>query len=395
MRLLRVLDLARVLPRRGRDVLAAVELRRLCPGGGDATLGQGGGVGSHVGDVAVLVQPLRDAHGALGRVPELAAGLLLEGRGHERRVGAPCVGLGLDGVDDEVGTVESPGQRAGRGLVEHDGVLGCAGGLQPAVRAEVTALRHPGAIDGGELGREAAWLTGVTSGRALRRQGCGDVPVVGGDERHTLAFTLDDDAGGHRLHTPGGQPRHDLLPQHGRDLVSVETVEDAAGLLGVDEVGVQLAGVLGGGEDGGLGDLVEHHALDGDLGLEHLEEMPGDRLTLAVGVRREQELIHPRELLLELGDLLLLVGADHVDGLEVVLRVHAQPRPRLLLVLGRDVRGALGQVADVTDGSLDHIVGPQIGLDLARLGGGLDDHQAPLAARCCLLARHWSAPNLR
>src|SRR5699024_6034375 len=62
VRLLRVLDLARVLPRRGRDVVAAVQLRGLRTGGGDAGLRQGRRVSTYVGDVAVLVQPLREAH---------------------------------------------------------------------------------------------------------------------------------------------------------------------------------------------------------------------------------------------------------------------------------------------------------------------------------------------
>ena len=49
-----------------------------------------------------------------------------------------------------------------------------------------------------------------------------------------------------------------------------------------------------------LGDLVEHHPLDRDLGLEHLEQVPGDRLALAVLVGREVELVGVLEQLLEL-----------------------------------------------------------------------------------------------
>src|SRR5699024_10204373 len=171
------------------------------------------------------------------------------------------------------------------------------------------------------------------------------------------------------------------------DLVAVQAVEDASGLLGVHQVGVQLAGVLRGGEDRGLGDLVEDHPLDRDLGLEDLEQVPRDGLTLAVGVCGQQELVHAGQFLLELGDLLLLVRAHHVDGLEVVVGVDPEPRPPLLLVLGGDVRGALGQVADVPDRRLHDVVRAEVRLDLAGLGGGLDDHQAPCTARCCLLAR--------
>ena len=94
--LLRVLHLAGVLPRRRVHVLLAVELAGLVARGVDGRLRQRRRVGTHIGDVAVLVQPLRDAHRALGGEPQLAAGLLLQRRGHERRVRPAGVGLLLD-----------------------------------------------------------------------------------------------------------------------------------------------------------------------------------------------------------------------------------------------------------------------------------------------------------
>ena len=57
------------------------------------------------------------------------------------------------------------------------------------------------------------------------------------------------------------------------------------------------------------GDLVEHHPAHRHLRLQHLEQVPGDRLALAVLVGREQELVGVLELLLQLGDLRLLVRA--------------------------------------------------------------------------------------
>ena len=82
-------------------------------------------------------------------------------------------------------------------------------------------------------------------------------------------------------------------------------------------------------QDGGLGDLVEDHPADRDLRLERLEQVPGDRLALAVGVGGEVELVGVLEQALELGDLGLLVRADDVERLEVVVDVDAEPRPRL------------------------------------------------------------------
>ena len=45
-----------------------------------------------------------------------------------------------------------------------------------------------------------------------------------------------------------------------------------------------------------------------DLGLENLEEVPGNGLALAVFVCRQVQLVRLFEELLELGDLLLLVA---------------------------------------------------------------------------------------
>ena len=44
---------------------------------------------------------------------------------------------------------------------------------------------------------------------------------------------------------------------------------------------------------GAAGDLVEGDALDGHLGLEHLQQVPGDGLALAVLVRGQQQLVEP------------------------------------------------------------------------------------------------------
>ena len=101
--------------------------------------------------------------------------------------------------------------------------------------------------------------------------------------------------------------------------------------------------------------------------------MPGDRLALAVFVGREQELVGVLEERAELGDLLLLVGVDDVERAEAVLDVDAETRPFLLLVLGRDVGGALRKVANMADGGLDHEVGTEVPGDRPRLRRGLDD----------------------
>ena len=138
--------------------------------------------------------------------------------------------------------------------------------------------------------RRAPKLRGLASAPASSVRG--DVPVRRRPERHALAFALHDDARRDGLHAARRQLRHDLLPQHRADLVTVETVEDAAGLLGVDQVGVEFAGVLRRPRRI-AGSVISWNTIrrTGNLGLEGLEEMPGDGLALAVGVSGEEELV--------------------------------------------------------------------------------------------------------
>ena len=96
--------------------------------------------------------------------------------------------------------------------------------------------------------------------------------------------------------------------------------------------------------------------LTGTLRLQDLEQVPGDRLAFAVFVGREVELVGVLEQLLQLVDVALLVAGHDVVGLEAVVDVDAEAGPRLVLDLGRCVRGAVRQVADVTDRGLDDVV---------------------------------------
>ena len=266
-------------------------------------------------------------------------------------------------------------QRPRAGLVEHQHLVGLA---EPAQRVEITPGGHPPPVNRVQLGRERRRLR-LRVGDAGVELG-GDVPVAGAAERHPLALARDDDAGRDRLHASGGQLRRDLLPQHGADLVAVEPVQDAAGLLRVHQIVVQVARVLSGGPDGRLGDLVEHHPLDWDARLEGLQQVPGDGLALAVAVCRQIQLVDVLEQVLQLGDGVLLVGADDVERFEVGIDIDAEARPRLGLVLGGHVRGGPGQVADVSPGGLDDVVGAQVASYFACLGRRLDNDEPPHAS---------------
>ena len=370
--LLGVLDLAGVLPRGGVDVLVAVKLAGLVARCVNRRLRQRGRVGPHIGDVAVLVELLGNAHGALGAEAELAAGLLLQGRGHERRVRATGVGLLLDRGHGQCGTRQPRGKRTGGGLVEHQHLIGLA---QHSEGVEVPAGRHPLGVDGDQP-RGEPWRGGVRIRHAGVQLGQ-DVPVGRATEGHPLALALDDDPRRHGLHPAGRQAPAHLLPQHRADLVAVQPVQDAAGFLGIDEVGVELTGIGGGGPDRRFGDLVKYHPPDRDFRFEGLQQMPGDGLALAVTVGGQIQLVDVFEQTFEFCDGGLLIRADHVEGFEVVVDVDAGAGPRLGLILSRHVGGVLGKVADMAPGGLDDVIGAQVAGNFARLGGRLDDDEPP------------------
>ena len=366
MRLLGALRGGAIQARRLGHGLGPVELGGLLAGGANRLAGQGRGVGTHVGDVTGLVEGLGGAH-RRGRVPvQLARGLLLEGRRREGGGRAAAVGLARHRVDDRGRSV---GQRlcvgVGRGLVEVENAG--LGGLraQLALLGKVRAGRDRVAVHGGDARAESL---------ARRRESRVDRPVLGAHVRHALTFPGDHEARGHRLHAAGGQGRADLAPQEGRDLVAVEAVEDAAGLLRVHEVRIQVARVLQGALDRFLRDFVEHHAAHGNLRLQDLQEVPRDGLTLAVLISCQIEFVALLEELLEFGDLFLLVRVHHVVGLETVVHVDGEAAERPLLhVLGQ--LGGLREVADVADGGGHVVVGTQVSLDGGCLRRRLHDHE--------------------
>ena len=120
---------------------------------------------------------------------------------------------------------------------------------------------------------------------------------------------------------------------------------------------------------------MEDHPAVRNLGLEFLEQVPGDCLALAVLISGEQEFVGVLEQALELGYLLALVAVHDVERLEVVVHVDAEPGPRLAAVLGRDLRGAVGHVADVADAGLDHVSLAEVPGDRPGLRRRLDNDE--------------------
>ena len=106
MSLLGILDLAVVATRGIGHMIIAIQLCRLRSSGRHGLLGQRCGVGTHVGDVATLIQTLGHPHGALGIPPKTAGPLLLQGRCHERSLGAALAWLLHHGTHRVVDTLE-------------------------------------------------------------------------------------------------------------------------------------------------------------------------------------------------------------------------------------------------------------------------------------------------
>ncbi len=211
-------------------------------GFGQGVIGDADGVGTHVGDEAdgalgaefdAFIEALGDHHGALDGHAKFARGVLLELGGGERR------------------------QRVAAALGALDGLHGPGGGLQGI--DDALGLLFVGdlqlfAIDADETGIEGGRFGGVEAGV--------EGPVFLFLELLDLALALDDEAEGDGLDASGGESAADFVPQQGRNLEADEAVEDAAGLLGIDQVPIDLAGAGEGLLHGLFGDFVEGDAMD-------------------------------------------------------------------------------------------------------------------------------------
>ena len=161
------------------------------------------------------------------------------------------------------------------------------------------------------------------------------------------------------MHAAGRARARQLAPEHRRQVEADQIVERAAGEIGVHQRDVDVARIAHGIEHGRLGDGVEDDALDrlvadDALLLEHVQNVPGNRFTLAIRVGRENEAVGGFH---RVGDVLHALGrgAVHFPGhLEVLVRAHGA-------VLG-------GQVADMAEGGQHLVAGAEILVDRLGLG---------------------------
>ena len=200
MRFLRVLGLRLEMTWLGRNragaVLAGDGLAYLLQG----VLGQIHRVGTHIGnqadrlavDLGAFVELLRGAHGALRGEAELAVGLLLQGRGRERRRGiaAPLLLVDLGDQQLAVGRLEQCALGAHR--ADHRGdreLLDLARRIFDQTCRELLAILVDARLHG---------------------------PVLARNEGLDLFFTFADQAQCRALHAAGRQAGRDLAPQQRR-----------------------------------------------------------------------------------------------------------------------------------------------------------------------------------
>ncbi len=304
-------------------------------------------VGAHISneadglaaDVDALIEPLRHPHGVGRREAELAAGLLLQRRGGERRLRMPLHRLGVDGSDGE-----------GRGferLLER---------LRLRARADVEPLQLLA------VGADEPRLECLL---ARRRQVRHQRPIFPADEFFDFELAVADQPQRHRLHPAGRARARQLAPQHRRQREAEQIIERAARQIGIDQGLIDDARMLHRLRHRLLGDGVEHHALDGLLAerlllLEEFQHMPGDRLALAVGVGGENELVGALDRPGDVVEPLLRLGIDLPEHLEIVV--------------GIDRPGLGGQVADMAERGQNLVALAQILIDGLRLGGQFYEH---------------------
>ena len=199
---------------------------------------------------------------------------------------------------------------------------------------------------------------------ARRLELCRDLPVFLADEPVDLVLAVTDQTQRDRLYATGRTGTRQLAPQNRREVEADEIVERAAGQIGIDQRGIDIARIVHRLEDRLFGNGVEDDALDGLvlerlLFCQHLENVPGNGFPLAVGVSRENEGIGSLECV---GDVLqpLFRSRIHVPGHgKIFVRQH-----RTVLC---------GEVTDVPERCQDLVAGAQIFVDCLGFGGGFDD----------------------
>ena len=302
--------------------------------------------GAAFAELDAFVEPLRRGHGALGGEADALVGRLLErGRGEGRqRIARALLFLHL---------------RHHEGLTGHGLFEGVGRGLAGDENfARAFFLAFVGAGKFLQLFGEVRFNLGKLR---LERRGRGsgkqraEGPEFFGHEGEPFLFAFHDEAQRHRLHSSGGNAALHGFPQQRRNLVAHETVEHAAGLLGVEEIGIDVVRMFQGVLHGAGRDFVELNALDVlRLVLDDLGDVPGNGFPFAVRVGSKVHGVGLGGRFLQIAHHLFLALDDFVVRGKVVGFIHA------------DFSG--GQIAYMTYAGLHHVFVSQKFLDGLHLG---------------------------
>ena len=261
-----------------------------------------------VGDVAVHVQALGDAHAA-GGADALGGGGGHEGRGVEGHGRRHLAALLLHG-----------GHSRTHGAF-HAGHGGRSLGLGLEAGRGMGRLEGLGAVAGGGAGRRATV------------EGTADDPVVLGHKRHALALALDDDGERRRLHAPGGAHVAVAGELHQREVAREHRAPNEVDVAARPAGGGQV--VVHGHEVGeGVGDLRlreggvarPRHRRRGVHLAAARQRVGADELALAVEVGGDDDGVGLLRQVLQRADDVLLLG-QLLDGRvdEIRQRLHLPP----------------------------------------------------------------------
>src|SRR5208282_4375314 len=198
--------------------------------------------------------------------------------------------------------------------------------------------------------------------RILARQTGVERPIFFSAKCLAFALAIDDYPERDRLHAPRADAALDLVPQQRAELVSNQPVEHPSRLVRVEQVVIELRGIVHRLLDGSRRDFMQQDAADVGRGLaEMVGDMPRDRLAFAIRVARQVDVFLALGGALDLADHLLFAFDYDIVGREIVLDID----PQL----------ALGQVHDVTDRRHDLVIATQVTPDRFRLCGRFDNYE--------------------
>ena len=310
--------------------------------GGNGFIRDAQAVGTHVGDqthgavarnVHAFVQGLGSAHGTGGRKAQAAGCLLLQGTGDKSRSGLLCPLALFQLCHHVLGPFQALFNGAGLGFAFGQQLFAAGIGGQPGGKTLVACA-----------------------------EGGIHVPVFVGLEALDLLFAVIDQAHGHALHAACGKAPAHLAPEERAELVAHQTVQHTAGLLCVEQIFVDGAGMGHALLHALFGDLVKGHAVR-LVGVQpqNVCQMPADGFALTVRVGCQQHAVCVFGLALQfLDELFLAFDADVLWGI-AVLHIDAQ--------LGS------GQVTDMAHACGDLVIIAQILANGFRLSRRLHDNQ--------------------